>query len=446
MNSISILNLGTAILGFLISMMLIFSADQNRFVNRFLGLAFLPVAYRSLTLFFLQNDLVENTFLMGSISIFYYCLAPAFFIYFRSVINDEQSLRKKDWMHLIIPAMALLLLAYYIVMGYVQHGEFRLPLNQDAFNETKDYPLHILPKYHVVAISFIYLVYLLGGWRLLVKKLGKKAGEHPQVRKVRVWILTLLITCSLLLCVIFYHASLLLVFKADVKYAIQPDIIRTLILVFIFSRVLLKRDLLIGIPRINTALPVVDQVVTPLIVSSQVTAREEAPVPQPENEEAVEAFVELQTEGMPYFDNFGWIHLEHLENESDLQTVATTAPIEKDKVIVYIRRINEFLAREPFTDPLFDMKSISAELQYPLYHIEFLFRYYNKHSFSEFRNIMRVQFVLKEFESGNSHNYTMEGLGLKAGFNSRSSFFRVFKTVTGNTPKQFLESFEEKRV
>jgi len=446
MSSLSILNLATAIMGFIVSGMLIFSTGQNRFVNRFLGIGFFTLAYRSLSLFALQNHLVDNTFLMGSVSYVYYLMPVTFYLYFRSMIMDEQSFRKSDWKHLLIPVFAVLLLLYYLIRGLIISGHIELPGKQNIFNELKEFPLHILPKYHIMAMFALCIIYISWSWNIFIQKLKFRPGEHPQVKKIRVWVLTLLITCTLLVGVVLYNALLVVVLKMDVKYVLKPDIMRAIILFFIFTRVLFKPDLLFGIPTIQTNLPVIDEVPThsfqepetPVVLSPiESTIEQTSDIKEETNQTYTKEDDQL------YFDAFGWIHQHALENEANNLTEAT-APIEKDKVVYYINRITEYILTEPYTDPDFDMKNISKELQFPLYHIEYLFRYYNRYSFSEFRNILRVQYVLKDFDLGLSQNYTMEAIGERAGFSSRSSFFRVFKTITGKTPKQLLEEMDSK--
>ncbi len=441
MNSISTLNLGTALMGFIISGMLIFSAGHNRQVNRFLGAVFLILAYRSLSLFALQRHMIDNTFLMGSVSFAYYFTPPAIFLYFRSLIRDEQSLRKSDWIHFIIPIGAIVLLIYYIAYGYINYGYLRLPADQNVFNTIRNFPFHILPKYHLLLLFIMCIVYLVWSWKLYIDKMHKGLGEHLQAKKVKEWVMTLLITCSLLTLVVFYHAALLVVFEADMEFVLNPDILRSIILIFIFTRMIFKPELLFGLPKINTVLPVVDQVMADKNMADRSVHEEKHVMTGQMPEPQAEVVPEMQDKNQDlYFDEYGWIHMQQLEKH--YQTVSE-GPIEKDKVFDYIEGINKYLTGEPYTDPDFDMKSISNALQCPLYHIEYLYRYYNRYTFSEFRNMIRVQYVLRNFEFGLQHDYTMEGIGLKAGFNSRSSFFRVFKIVTGKTPKQFLEGIQE---
>ncbi len=431
---LSYLNLATSILGFIVFILLIFSAKQNRFVNFFLGVGFLVSAYRSFSLFALEESLVNNTFIMGSISYIYYFIPVCIYIYFRAVINDEQSLKKTDWIHFLAPFLAIVLLIYYFTEGYLDTGTLSLPVNNSVFDNSTDLSFYIQPGVHALIIFILATIYVFFAWRLVFTKLMRNAKEHPQVTKMRGWILTLLITFSLLLLVLFFGGILKLIFNKDIIPLINPDIARSAILIFIFSRVLFKTDLLYGIPDLKTHLPIVDSVPVALEVVEPDSKQDTRPI------ESRYTDLEPATgEQELYFDRFGWIHMKEDDLSENVQS-ANPGSIEKDKVIVYINAINHYLEKAPYINPDFDIKSISSELQSPLYHIEYLFRYYNKYSFSEFRNAMRVQYVLDNFNKGLMKNYTLEAIGLKAGFSSRSSFFRVFKVVTGKTPKQVLDS------
>jgi AraC-like DNA-binding protein len=448
MNSLSIFNMATAILGIAVSGMLIFSEGQNRFVNRFLGIGFFAIAYRSLTFYALHQHMIQNTYLMGTVSYIYYLIPVSFYFYFRSMINDEQSFKKRDWVHFVIPVFGFLLLIYYIIAGYVLHGTFYLPVNQVLRSEGGEFFLQIPPRVHIIIIFALSFYYICVSWKLMLNKLRITKSAHPQVKKVRNWVLTLLVTCTLLILVVFSSAFLIVFMDIEIVYLVNPDIMRSLILVFIFSRVLFKPDLLYGIPRIDTQLPVIDEkpahtapIVPTLDKEYKSPAEENEPV---QAESKLEPTPEMVAQRQTYFDSYGWIHERHV-SETEINAQGSLPPIEKDKVVFYIDRINQYLLKAPYTDPGFDMKTISEALQYPLYHIEYLFRYYNQYSFPEFRNVMRVQYVLNEFQKGASHNFTVEAIGLKAGFSSRSSFFRVFKDITGQTPKQVLEELDLKK-
>ncbi len=437
LNSLSILNFVTATLGFVVASMLIFSKGQNRFVNFFLGVGFFGIAYRSLSNYALNRDLVENSFLMGSVSFIYYVIPVCIYLYFRSVVRDEQSLKKTDWLHFILPGMAFVLFVYYIIEGISVSGGLRLPVSHTAFGNITGFPFYIQPGVHAIVLFGMCLYYLIASYCNVFSKLKRKDGEHLQRKQMRVWIFTLLMVCSVLVVIIFFGVMLKLLFNIEIDFSIGADIMRSLTLMYIFTRVLFKPDLLYGLPDLATQLPVVDIYPSEIIYPHEIvleTSNNEADIP-------VEQEIESDKKEKPlYFDKHGWIHFQGNEEEENLNKLP--ASIEKDKVIYYIKRINDYLEQTPYTNENFDMKSISGELQAPLYHIEYLFRYYNKYSFSEFRNVMRVQYVLKELETGVPQNYTIEAIGLKAGFNSRSSFFRVFKTITGKTPKQVLDSTE----
>ena len=63
-------------------------------------------------------------------------------------------------------------------------------------------------------------------------------------------------------------------------------------------------------------------------------------------------------------------------------------------------------------------------------------------SFYDFVNSYRVENVKKAIKDPEFQNYTLLGIGLESGFNSKSSFNSVFKKHTGLTPSQYKKSLE----
>ena len=58
-------------------------------------------------------------------------------------------------------------------------------------------------------------------------------------------------------------------------------------------------------------------------------------------------------------------------------------------------------------------------------------------NFQDFVNNYRVREAKKQISCESNRHLTLEAIGQASGFNSRSSFFRVFKKLSGLTPKQF---------
>lgn len=73
------------------------------------------------------------------------------------------------------------------------------------------------------------------------------------------------------------------------------------------------------------------------------------------------------------------------------------------------------------------VKSISATLNQHL-----------QKSFNEFVNEYRVQAIRQRLINGENRNLTIAGLAYEGGFNSLPTFQRAFKSVTGQTPSEFL--------
>lgn len=58
-------------------------------------------------------------------------------------------------------------------------------------------------------------------------------------------------------------------------------------------------------------------------------------------------------------------------------------------------------------------------------------------SFKELTNLYRIKYAVEKIEEGYLEKYTLEALGKEAGFNSRITFFNVFKKEMGMCPREY---------
>lgn len=103
-----------------------------------------------------------------------------------------------------------------------------------------------------------------------------------------------------------------------------------------------------------------------------------------------------------------------------------------------------FQKDKPYLNPEFSMQLLSEKLNLPKHHLtEVLNRYLGK-NFFQFVNDYRVEAVKKQLDDLNNP-YSIEAIGYECGFNSKSTFFSVFKSLTGQTPKNYQQQIMQSR-
>lgn len=70
-------------------------------------------------------------------------------------------------------------------------------------------------------------------------------------------------------------------------------------------------------------------------------------------------------------------------------------------------------------------------------------RFYGK-SYKDLINLYRLEYVKKKIEEGYLEKFTLESLGKEAGFNSRTTFFNVFKKEMLINPSDFWKNVQER--
>jgi AraC-like DNA-binding protein len=98
---------------------------------------------------------------------------------------------------------------------------------------------------------------------------------------------------------------------------------------------------------------------------------------------------------------------------------------------------------ENLLNPDFDVDEISKILNIEKEDVLYYFHVVLNKKFITLRKELRVDLAKKEISSGKLLSHSMEGIWMKSGFKSKTSFFVAFKEVTGMTPLEYSKSLEK---
>jgi AraC-like DNA-binding protein len=147
---------------------------------------------------------------------------------------------------------------------------------------------------------------------------------------------------------------------------------------------------------------------------------------------------------------FGYYGLMQDDIYSRLRNVETDSRYKKSKLSVKFKKelkekiIEFFQEDKPYLNSEFNMDMLAKQLGTPKYQITEVLNTEIGKNFFQFVNEYRVEAV-KKILSREKLTYSIEAVGYDCGFNSKSSFFTVFKSLTGKTPWQFrLEAVSDK--
>jgi YesN/AraC family two-component response regulator len=135
-------------------------------------------------------------------------------------------------------------------------------------------------------------------------------------------------------------------------------------------------------------------------------------------------------------------------NREDIQISSVDEIVKKKAVIKNLdpflslsNEILEYLEREkPFVDSKFSMSHIAVIFNVPQHHVAYCFNHLIKKKFSSIKTEFKVNHAKELLEKGFAETLSIDGVGAKAGFGTRSNFYLSFKAITGVTPSEYLEN------
>lgn len=100
-------------------------------------------------------------------------------------------------------------------------------------------------------------------------------------------------------------------------------------------------------------------------------------------------------------------------------------------IIQYLRN------KKPYINSEYNLQMMVDDLQIPRYKLSQVINSSQKKNFFQFINEFRVEEVKEKMANPAYQKYTVLGIALECGFNSKTSFNRIFKEETGLTPSEY---------
>lgn len=115
-----------------------------------------------------------------------------------------------------------------------------------------------------------------------------------------------------------------------------------------------------------------------------------------------------------------------------------------DELVQKAEVIVDFIKKESnLINPKFGIDSICNNLSLSKDEVNYCFTVVLKTKLATLKKQLRVELAKEELKNGKLLDHSMEGIWMKAGFTSKTSFFVTFKEVTGLTPLEYVKFIVE---
>jgi hypothetical protein len=322
---ISFSSIATGLLGLFVIVILTYSYKSNELVNIHLVIIFFVISFR-----FIANGIFQIynlvAFDFNVLKPFYLLIIPSFYLYFKSLSKDYKLLHHKDLYHTIFP----------FTMVFLTFG-------QEYFSFLNNRSVSLVQFISVIVFIAFYLgksFYVI--YRDLWKRNNLPNGLDKRHNLIKKWVVFIFILISLLS---FRLLSSLIVEKtSNLQWSGTTfSIFANVLWIIIFGKILSSPEILYGIPKL---------------------------------EERVSNYMnEIKINHSLW--NLFTPEVKNLQ-DSNLKSIIHT------KIEVYISDIEYFICdTHPFRDPNLSFKDIAGELNIPISHLAYVFKYHCKVSYVE---------------------------------------------------------------
>ncbi len=112
----------------------------------------------------------------------------------------------------------------------------------------------------------------------------------------------------------------------------------------------------------------------------------------------------------------------------------------KEKLLIKSKLVNYFETQKPYIEGNLSVAKVAEQLSLSRHELTEVLNTEIGKNFYQFVNEYRINLAKKMLCDKNYDNYSIEAIGFECGFNSKSTFFTVFKSFTRFTPMQYKKN------
>ena len=366
----------TAVDGIIISLILLLFPNKNNYSKRLLGISLLCYSWNCVILAAVYSGVILMIpHIFRTGSPLMYLVAPASYLYVRSSLSGETKPRKYDWVHLI----PFVFLAIELVPFYMKSSAYKI----QAFNYYLIYKENLTylnegffnERFHFVFRFALAIIYVCLQWRVI----SRFMAETPLKLKVK------------------YMALI----KWLKLYTLLVTVIFSFIIIFCIFNLYFKT--LGEIPNMMIA-------AYPVIVS----------------------LVLIFNPGVLYSLNEEFVFVQV---EKPIET-----PEKQDKLYSRKCSVDDLLLNQKrYLVRGYSLTTMAAELEMSVPALSAIINNEYQLSFSDLINKHRIEHIIRTIDDQKIAALTFEAIATEAGFNSRTTFYRAFIKVTGQTPTAYFK-------
>jgi AraC-like DNA-binding protein len=119
--------------------------------------------------------------------------------------------------------------------------------------------------------------------------------------------------------------------------------------------------------------------------------------------------------------------------------------LKEDEAAKYTEQLSEYMRLEkPYLNPELTLTQLASQINISTHYLSQIINEHFKLNFFEYINQFRVEEVKSRIKNPKFESYSLLGIALDSGFNSKSAFNRIFKKSTNQTPSQFKSGLTNK--
>lgn len=372
----------SGLMGFLTIFLILIRYRSNRITNIYLVIIFGIVSTRMVVIgtFNLENNDVITT-LLEKYNNLLIVIIPCTYLYFLNLVHDKKRIELNNLKHFIIPLL-------FNLIDYALDNSY-LSLIKNNF-------------YYYIFFALYTIVYLVLNYNLLNKNIWNRKGDISIVVKqnqlIKNWSVFLfsifLVNALRTIVVLFWEIN-----NQNYSFGASFLWITAILWLSIYFKIIISPEILYGYTFLNSKI--------------NENKKSDKPI-------------------LSFWTTKTIIEITNIQDKQLNDKI-------KEAIPEYIKLIDKFsFHNQTFRNKGFVISDLSNKLNIPKSHLNFLFKYHSKISFSEYKKIVRIHDSLALINEGYLTTNTFDSLAKEVGFKSYNTFFVSFKDYTGVTPQEFL--------